>query len=417
VSRRIAYAIVVAAAVVPRLGVLVHERSRVVVAFTEKSDRFAETFIHHGTYGLVPGEPSAYTQPLYGWFLIPVYWIFGRSWESVGFAQIAVAAATALLVYEIGRRLLSDRAAVVAALLATLNPYLVWHDVHVNREILDQLLAAAVVLVTLLAAERRSWRLAALDGVLCGLAILGNTRLAFMPMLVAAYLVWRVRAVVPALAVVALAFVAVLPWLVRNEVNVGCFTLTTDTRALWKANNPNTYEVLASGRWIDAVPPLPGAPPSPELAADVYERDGRVLPVDECAQMDLYQHQVIAFWKHHPGEKARLAEQAVRLEWDPRVHETSTSPGAGTWLDSVRRWAEGGYMSVLYALGIAGLLLVPRAFAVLAALLLAYNTLAALVFAGTTRYRAPWDFLIALLAAGTLAWLAERRTSPAPVTE
>ena len=87
-SRRVAYAVVVTAAVVPRLGVLLYQRSTIVVAFTEKSDRFAETFIHHGTYGLVPGQPSAYTQPLYGWFLIPVYWIFGRSWESVGFAQI-----------------------------------------------------------------------------------------------------------------------------------------------------------------------------------------------------------------------------------------------------------------------------------------------------------------------------------------
>ena len=32
------------------------------------------------------------------------------------------------------------------ALLATLHPYIVWHDVHLNREILDQALAAALVL-------------------------------------------------------------------------------------------------------------------------------------------------------------------------------------------------------------------------------------------------------------------------------
>ena len=44
----------------------------------------------------------------------------------------------------------------LAAVVATLNPYLIWHDVHVNREILDQLLAAAIVLLALLAADRRS---------------------------------------------------------------------------------------------------------------------------------------------------------------------------------------------------------------------------------------------------------------------
>src|SRR5207244_12878891 len=163
-------------------------------AFTEKSDRFALTFVHHGTFGYVAGEPSAYTQPLYGWFLIPIYWIFGRSWESVGLVQIAVAACTAVLVFAIGRRFLSVRVAVVAALLATLNPYLVWHDVHVNREIVDQLAAAAVVLVTLLAAERRPWRLAALRGRLCGVAILGDTRIAFLPVLLAALLARRTAA-------------------------------------------------------------------------------------------------------------------------------------------------------------------------------------------------------------------------------
>jgi 4-amino-4-deoxy-L-arabinose transferase-like glycosyltransferase len=410
VRARRAYGVVVAAAVLPRLGVLLHERGKIVDAFTEKSDRFAQTFVHHSTFGYIPGEPSAYTQPLYGWFLIPIYWIFGRSWESVGLAQIVVAAGTALVVLEIGRRFLSPRAAVVAALLATLNPYLVWHDVHLNREILDQLLAAAIVLVTLAAAERRAWRLAVLDGLLCGVAILGNTRLAFLPVVVAAYLAWQVRAVVPAVAVVVLAFVAVLPWLVRNEVNVGCFTLTTDSRALWKANNSHTYGVLDSGRWIDSVPALPGAPPSPEQAGNSYERTGRVVRVDECAQMSLYQHGVVRFWKNHPGEKAKLAGQAVGMLWDPRATETTTNPGAGTRLDTLRRWGEGAYMGVLYALALAGLFLVPRAFAVLAGLLLAYNTLAAAVFAGTTRYRVPFDFLVALLAAAALARVAERRT-------
>jgi len=415
VSRRVAYAIVGAAVVVPRLSVLLHERGSILAAFTEKSDRFATVFVHHGTYGFVPGEPSAYTQPLYGWFLIPVYWIFGRHWESVGLFQIGLAVVTALLVFELARRFLSGRAAVLAAVIVTLNPYLVWHDVHVNREIVDQVLAVSVVLVTLVAAERRSLSLAALDGLLCGLAILGNTRLALLPLLVAGYLAWRLRtrrqALVAGAAVLALAGVAVTPWLVRNEASVGCWTLTTDARALWKANNPDTYRVLASGRWIDAVPPLPGAPAyTPEAAGDVYEKTGRVIHVDECGQMRLYRHQVIRFWEQHPGEKAKLAGTAVRMLWDPRATETTERPGQGTGLDTLRRWVEGGWMSALYVLGIAGLFLVPRAVAALAVLLLAYQTAAAVVFAGTTRYRVAWDFLIGLLATAALAWAAQRRS-------
>ena len=106
-TRRSAYAVVLAACVLPRLAVLLHERGNILSNFTEKSDDFARTFVHSGTFGFIPGEPSAWTQPGYAFFLIPIYWIFGRAWPAVGLIQIGVAAATALIVYEIGRRFLS----------------------------------------------------------------------------------------------------------------------------------------------------------------------------------------------------------------------------------------------------------------------------------------------------------------------
>ena len=80
--KRIELWLIAAAAIVPRLVVLVHERGLILTAFTDKNDDFAQTFVHHGTFGFIPGEPSAYTQPLYGWFLVPVYWLFDRSWLS-----------------------------------------------------------------------------------------------------------------------------------------------------------------------------------------------------------------------------------------------------------------------------------------------------------------------------------------------
>src|SRR5437764_661535 len=82
-----------------------------------------------------------------------------------------------------------------------------------------------------------------------GLAVLGNVRLALVPVLLAAYLlVLRGRpALVPALVCVAATAVVVAPWVVRNRVSVGCAALTTDGRALWKANNPNTLHVLEHG--------------------------------------------------------------------------------------------------------------------------------------------------------------------------
>src|ERR671930_2539838 len=233
-SRGFAYGLVAAAAILPRLAVLLHERGTITAAYVDKSDVFARTFIAHGTYGFIPGRPSAYTQPLYGWFLVPLYWIFARSWIVVGLAQIAVAVGTALLVYEIGRRWISPLAGLLAALAATLHPYLVWHDVHMNREILDELLAAAIVLLTLLALERRSPALALALGAVLGLAILGNVRLVLLPLVVAAFLLAAPPPAIPVAALLVCA-VVVAPWVVRNRVSVGCTTLTTDGRALWKA--------------------------------------------------------------------------------------------------------------------------------------------------------------------------------------
>ena len=42
-------------------------------------------------------------------------------------------------------------------------------------------------------------------------------------------------------------------------------------------------------------------------------------------------------------------------------------------------------------------------------LLLGYQTLVAMLFVGETRYRVPWDFLLALLAAAALVELDARR--------
>jgi 4-amino-4-deoxy-L-arabinose transferase-like glycosyltransferase len=408
VSRRNASFVVAAAAVVPRLVVLLYERGSILTAFTEKSDDFARRFVDTGTFGLVPGEPSAWTQPLYGFFLIPIYWIAGRHWWSVGFVQIAVALATALVVLEIGRRFVSVRAGTIAAVVATLNPYLIWHDVHLNREILDQLLAALIVLLTLLAAERRSWRAGALLGLTLGLAILSNTRLVFLPLAVAAFLLVLRRDWLAAGATIAVCALALVPWMTRNAVDVGCFTLSTDTRALWKANNANTYATLAAGKWIDDVPRLPGSPYTPEEAETLYFRDGKRIHPNECAQMRRYRHLALKFMVDHPDAKAKLAAQATWMLWNPRSIRTEGREGRGGFLDKARTWVQPVYEIPLYALALLGLLWVPRRVAALIVLLLAYQTLAAVGFAGVTRYRVPWDFTLALCAAPALLALARR---------
>jgi 4-amino-4-deoxy-L-arabinose transferase-like glycosyltransferase len=410
VTRGKAYALVACACALPRLAVLVHERAA-ILAHIEKSDIIARQYLASGTFGYVPGEPSAYTQPMYGWFLIAVYWLAGRHWWSLGSAQILIAVATAIVVYEIGRRFLSPRAGLVAALAATLQPYLVWHDVHGNREILDQLLGAAVFGLALAVARAAG---AAALGAACGLGILSNTRLVLLPVALAVFLLWR-RATLAAAALVLVAAAVVLaPWVIRNRVEVGCFAITTDARALWKANNLGTYAVLARGGWIDAVPDIPqrrghvaDAWRTPQEAGDIYSSSGRKLEIDECAQQSHYEHLVVRFWERHPGAKARLIGQASEMLWSPALGQENETSSA-----VARNVIEPLYVVPLYVLAIAGLFVVPAPVRVLALVFAAYETLAACVFAGTTRYRVPWDFVLALLAAAAIERLLARARPP-----
>jgi 4-amino-4-deoxy-L-arabinose transferase-like glycosyltransferase len=412
VRARSAALLLVLATALPRLAALLHERGSILASFQDKGDDFARTFIATGTYGFIPGHPSAYTQPLYGWFLIPLYWIFGRHWLVVGLAHIAVASATTLIVWQIGRRWLTPAIGLLAGLAVALHPYLIWHDVHMNREILDHLLAAATVYLTLRAAESFDLRRALPLGAVIGLGILGNVRLEALPFLLGAYLLWRTgssrRTLLATGALLAGAALLVMPWVVRNKVSVGCWAVTTDARALWKANNVNTYDTLRGGGWIDHVPQPKSFPPTPQDVFEHWQATGIVEPYDECAQMSFFQHKVVSFWIHHPSDKARLIPLDAQWLWQPKVVETRGRPGAGSSLDTLRAWAEPAYMIPLYVLGAIGLFFVPRFFSALAVLLLGYQTLVAMLFVGETRYRVPWDFLIALLAGAAVVELAQR---------
>jgi hypothetical protein len=408
-SRPLAYGILIAVCVLPRAAVLLHERASVLANF-EKSKVLAQLYLRDGTFGYVPGHPSAYTQPLYGWFLIALFWVAGFHWWSVGTAQIAVAVATSITVFETGRRFLSARVGLVAAVIATLQPYLVWHDVHGNREILDQLLGAGMFgLTLLLIANRSAWTGVAL-GAVSGLAVLSNARLLVLPLVLALFVLlqgvgWAAAVLVPAVAAVALA-----PWVIRNKAELGCVTITTDARALWKANNVNTYKTLAAGLWLDQVPDVPQRKlvpgrrlpvfwTTPEEAGDDYTRNGVVLNVPECAQQRRYEHMVFQFWRRHPGEKGKLMAQATWMLWNPRVGIEGAQEAG---VDSIRHWVEPLYTVPLFALAIVGLFLVPGTVRRLALIFVLYETAAAWVFAGTTRYRVAWDFVLALLAAAAL---------------
>ncbi len=138
----------------------------------------------------------------------------------------------------------------------SLHPYSLWHDVHVNREILDGLLAAGIFALSLALLERRSARLAVGLGAVFGLAILSNVRLTALPLLVGGLLLWYWKPSRRAFAllglVLAVCALVLSPWVIRNRVDVGCFALTIDSERSG-ANDSLTLRTLRRGKWIDNV--------------------------------------------------------------------------------------------------------------------------------------------------------------------
>jgi hypothetical protein len=100
------------------------------------------------------------------------------------------------------------------------------------------------------------------------------------------------------------------------------------------------------------------------------------------------------------------------------VQKTEGRPGKGGFVDRVRTWVQPVYEIPLYLLAVFGLFLVPRRLAVLVVLLLGYQTVVAMGFAGDTRYRVPWDFTLSLAASVAVLHLASRlaarRAAPRP---
>ena len=131
---------------------------------------------------------------------------------------------------------------------------------------------------------------------------------------------------------------------------------------------------------------------------DVYERylvTGVYTPVDECAQMRFFEHKAHAFWFDHPREKAKLALLSAQMLWQPSVVETGGRPGEDTWLDTLRSSSEPVFVVPLYSSRSQGSSSSRELSRVLTVLLLAYQTAVAMIFVGVTRYRVPWDFLLA----------------------
>src|ERR1051326_6582561 len=171
-------------------------------------------------------QPTMYRSPGYPLFLATVYVVAGPSVMAVRIVQFCLLGGTAFLIYLLGRRLVSERAAELAAILcAAYPPFIIFACTH-YPEILASFAAVLALLLLhkcLIETESGGW-IGFAAGVVLGSCILIR---AFLALFVAGVLLfvlvrliweqpWRRHGSRATFAIVLGAALVTVPWIVRN---------------------------------------------------------------------------------------------------------------------------------------------------------------------------------------------------------
>ena len=147
----------------------------------------------------------------------------------------------------LGRRLMSPGVGVVAAAFAAFSPLWVQWGGRLLSESLYLVVIPLLLWVALECVDRPRWSMFGLVGLVIGVAALTRSEAILFVVVLGAPLVllgsrsWKKRATYAMVLLVGVV-VIVVPWMVRNEIQVGGFTLSTDNGTTWAgAYTPATF--------------------------------------------------------------------------------------------------------------------------------------------------------------------------------
>jgi hypothetical protein len=189
--------------------------------------------------------------PVYLYFIGVLYTVFGTL-TAVKVAQCLLGATLVLALGRIGAGAFGERAGLFAAGLAAFYPELVWFCAHFWAETVFALLLWWGFERLLQADDRGSVELAAVAGLLWGLAVLTReTALYFLPV-AALWLAWRRDGGGRRAAFfLATALLVILPWTLRNWVVFQVFLPVSSAGALnlWQGNTRMTRQEVYEEYW------------------------------------------------------------------------------------------------------------------------------------------------------------------------
>ena len=242
----------------------------------------AKNWLQHGIYGLSGPEeisPTYIRLPGYPAFLALVFAIFGMEhYRTALVVQVFVDLGTCFFCADIARRLLGQRFAKAAFLLAALCPFLANYSAAALTETLEIFFTAAVLDLALAALPRADLRLWAVCGIFCAAAILLRPDGGLLLTVIVLYLLWQIasakgstilrgKLVKAAVLVIGVSLSPLIPWALRNWSTFHRF----QPLAPRYANEENEFVPMGFNRWVktwiadytsveEVYWPVPGSP-------------------------------------------------------------------------------------------------------------------------------------------------------------
>lgn len=196
------------------------------------------------------GLPTAYWPIGYPLFLAVIYWAFGHSYLAVELVNLILSLGICLFGYLVAKRLAGQVPARLVLVILAFFPSQVFFTNVLASEILFTFLLVLIIHLSLCTKGRSPIYLPVILGLLLGCLMLVRAVALLLPIGIVFFYVKSKRKpgliLRDAIIVVAVAFLTLFPWLLRNKKTLGVFTLATSGGVnLYIGNNPHS-----SGGWV-----------------------------------------------------------------------------------------------------------------------------------------------------------------------
>ncbi|HUF83117.1 MAG TPA: glycosyltransferase family 39 protein [Acidimicrobiia bacterium] len=266
-------------------------------------DGFVEPFDPHPP-PLLGSDPAADHPPLTIVVLAPVSLLTDDSPNAHRFTMVAFGTATVVLLGLLGRALAGDRAGLIAAGIAAINPNLWVNDGLIMSESLTALVVTVALLLTYRVLRAPSVKVALWLGLVCGLAALTRAELVLLvpglliPAALLARSVPRNTRLRLAAAGTGVAVAVMLPWVVYNmsRFDEPVFLSTNDGIALLGSNCETVYYGADTG--LTDLNCLKGNPPG-----------------DQSSDSRIYRDRALDYMSEHKGRAVVVTLARVGRTW------------------------------------------------------------------------------------------------------